>query len=314
MLWLDPSPLPEDVPLLYRRYYTHQAEQSASAVSSGWLVRGYRKVVAAYLYKKYQYGQKPVGIFSSLLPFLLYLLPGRSELVDYNVAYQSFVPGGRILEIGCGSGEMLRYLDRLGWVVEGIDVDPKAVAVARNSGLKVYCGDPLMLSIAGGSYDVVTMGHVIEHVYDPRKLLVECLRLLKPGGTLVIVTPNAQGLGHKLMGRNWLHLDPPRHLHLFNSLTLARLCRDAGFNILASRSTMRDASGILTAWMNLRFSNYHNMERSPSLGHRFVSNLWQFLASGIVKMFTNVGDELVCVAQKPGAHNVSVRNSSLGDG
>jgi SAM-dependent methyltransferase len=79
------------------------------------------------------------------------------------------------------------------------------------------------------TYDAVTMSHVIEHLHDPVSALQEVRRILKPGGTLWIVTPNVESIGHRRFGVNWRGLEPPRHLVLFSGASLAEALDRAGF-------------------------------------------------------------------------------------
>jgi len=74
------------------------------------------------------------------------------------------------------------------------------------------------------------MNHVIEHVHDPEAFIAECHRLLKPGGVLVVVTPNACSYGLEHFGPNWRGLEPPRHLQIMTSSALATLANKCGFS------------------------------------------------------------------------------------
>ena len=107
-----------------------------------------------------------------------------------------------------------------GWLVEGIESDPRAVEVARRTGLDVRQGLFPNPDLDSARFDAVTLNHVLEHLADPIAALREAFRVLKPGGLLSITTPNLSSAGHRRFGRHWLHLDPPRHLSVFDSATL----------------------------------------------------------------------------------------------
>jgi SAM-dependent methyltransferase len=94
-------------------------------------------------------------------------------------------------------------------------------------------------------FDVILMSHVIEHLPDPLDELIECRRILKPSGSIVIATPNARGLGHLAVGRHWLGLDPPRHLQIFTAKALTRLLAMSGFRPLQ----VRTHAGVAASWM-----------------------------------------------------------------
>jgi SAM-dependent methyltransferase len=107
--------------------------------------------------------------------------------------------------------------------------------VATKNGLDVALGSLEQQCYPSEHFDAVTLSHVIEHVPDPVGTLVECARLLKKGGKLVIATPNNASLGHRLFGRNWRGLEPPRHLHIFSPQSLRRTLGMAGFQNITIR-------------------------------------------------------------------------------
>jgi SAM-dependent methyltransferase len=86
---------------------------------------------------------------------------------------------------------------------------------------------------------------VIEHLADPIGELKECRRILKPSGSIVIATPNANGLGHLAARRHWLGLDPPRHLQIFTPNALTRMLATSGFRPVH----VRTHAGVAASWM-----------------------------------------------------------------
>lgn len=136
----------------------------------------------------------------------------------------------RLLDVGCGKGDFMTRMHRRGWLVEGLEVDARAVEYARlTNGLTVHLGSLETIRFPDNSFDVITSNHVIEHVHDPISLIRECLRVLKPAGRLVLATPNIESFGHRIFGRNWSHLDAPRHLQLYSMNTLRECAVRAGF-------------------------------------------------------------------------------------
>ena len=137
---------------------------------------------------------------------------------------------GRVLDVGCGRGLLLREFQRCGWEVQGTEVSHQAANYAREVlGLKVATGDLPNLNLPPNHFDAVTLWHVLEHLPDPRLWLAEVNRILKPGGALFIGVPNFGGWEARLCRDKWFHLDVPRHLTHFtrNSLTVA--LQDSGF-------------------------------------------------------------------------------------
>jgi ubiquinone/menaquinone biosynthesis C-methylase UbiE len=113
-------------------------------------------------------------------------------------------------------------MKKRGWEVYGLDFDPRAAEAARSEGLSVQYGKVECQGYPSEFFDAVTLNHVIEHIPDPCKTLKECLRVLKPGGRLIIVTPNGTSLGHLFFGRHWRGIEAPRHLHIFSFESIKR--------------------------------------------------------------------------------------------
>lgn len=238
LMWLDPMPLATEIGKAYRSYYTHDDTPrpvAAEAENVGRLRRAYRLVKEGYLANRYGYGNGGGGA-PRTLGILLYLLPWRRVQVDLEVRSLGAVPGGRLLDLGCGSGLWLAGMRRLGWQVEGIDFDPAAATAAATRGLHVRCGSLEQQRFADATFNAITMSHVVEHLPNPVKTLTECARILKPGGRLILWTPNTASLGHHLLKQYWRGLEPPRHLHLFSPASVRALLEKAGFPRISVRS------------------------------------------------------------------------------
>ena len=220
--YLDPRPTADTIELAYRSYYTHDAD--AQAPSAG---RIRQALANDYRRARWGYGQGHAIPGGRLIPRLA---PSRGALVDRELRHLPATPGGRLLDVGCGSGAFLGQMQALGWRVHGIDPDPQAVGGARDAGLDVTLGTLADLERGEPApFDAVTLSHVIEHLHDPAEDLRIVHRLLRPGGLLWIATPNLEALGLRRFGRDWLGLDPPRHLVLFTRASLEELLRGSGF-------------------------------------------------------------------------------------
>jgi SAM-dependent methyltransferase len=224
--YLDPRPTPETLELAYRSYYTHGAAGPPPQV--GWVRQG---LAGDYRRARWGYDQGPAIPGGRLIPRVA---SSRGALVAREIRHLPATPGGRLLDVGCGSGAFLAQMAELGWRTEGIDPDPAAVAGAREAGLRVTQGtlEDLDPGEHAGAFDAVTLSHVVEHLHDPAGDLRRINLLLRPGGLLWIATPNLEALGLRRFGRDWLGLDPPRHLVLFTRASLERLVRGAGFEPL----------------------------------------------------------------------------------
>src|SRR6202043_1801368 len=95
-------------------------------------------------------------------------------------------------------------------------------------GLEAHVGTAESMVASGRKFDVVAASHVIEHVSDPVRFLADCAQLLKPGGRVIVRTPNADSIGHSLFGRSWRGLEPPRLLLVFTRPSLIACGGKAG--------------------------------------------------------------------------------------
>lgn len=140
-------------------------------------------------------------------------------------------PGpGRLLDFGCGTGGFLRTMAGRGWQVLGLDSSEVAVeAVRTRYDLPALVGTLPHPELRPGSFDVVTMWHVLEHLHRPLDALREAFRLLVPGGKLVVAAPNLDSLPYRVFGPAWFGLDLPRHLTHFTPPTLTAMLHAAGF-------------------------------------------------------------------------------------
>jgi len=137
---------------------------------------------------------------------------------------------GSVLDIGCGNGSALAKMRELGeWKLSGLELDAGAVQAARARGLDVRQGDVLSSDFEDASFDLIRMGHVIEHVLDPRATVARIYAMLRPGGVFFGETPNTDCADFRLFGRYWGALHVPRHLTFFNRKNLRALLEDAGF-------------------------------------------------------------------------------------
>jgi len=295
VLWLDPMPIEGDIVKSYQGYYTHQ---NSEEYHSGSMVRRmYEHLKELYLAHRYGYGEVN-SFIEAVLARLMYLYPpGRADL-DLKVFFLSARSGARLLEVGCGSGEMLKWLADRGWQVEGLDFDPQAVQNAQAKGLRVHLGSVEQQGFPANSFDAIVMNHVIEHVPNPAALLHECYRILKPGGTLVSVTPNVQSLGHGLFRSSWFHLDPPRHLVLFSPAALRNLSASVFSGSAEIFTTIRRANGPMTASICIRRTGRFLMGGQAPLLFRVWGRCLQFWEWGIKFLRPMVGEEIVLIARK----------------
>jgi 2-polyprenyl-3-methyl-5-hydroxy-6-metoxy-1,4-benzoquinol methylase len=138
---------------------------------------------------------------------------------------------GRILDVGCGRGDLLDLFAERGWEVLGTQLSRTAAEAARRSrGVDVLLGELPELAI-DGRFDVVTFFHVLEHLDRPGEYLRRAYELLQPQGLLVIEVPNCAGVGFRLLERRHFCFDYPNHLLHFTPQSLERLLARSGFRV-----------------------------------------------------------------------------------
>jgi SAM-dependent methyltransferase len=150
-----------------------------------------------------------------------------------------FAPGrrGRMLDVGCAAGFLLEAARARGREVVGVEPSPAMADHARRVlGIEVRGGSILEAGFGAGELDVVAFCDSIEHLPDPVESLREAHRILAPGGSLLVVTPNVASPLARLMGRSWPHFTPREHILYFDPATLARLFAKTGFVVVHRQS------------------------------------------------------------------------------
>jgi SAM-dependent methyltransferase len=230
-IWLDPRPDAVSLARAYDDYYTHDAEVEEipreGASGAAW------SLIHAYLNARFGMHKVPAIQIGAWLFRLVE--PWRLKLDYYgrHLTRKHFPGRGRLLDIGCGNGAFLVRAHDMGWHAEGCEVDPKAVEACRQLGLEVKQGDAFDESYETGSFDMITMSHVIEHVVDQEALLRRIYALLKPGGWFWMALPNPQSMGLRVFGAAWQALHPPYHLSIPSQVVLRRWLNDSKFAEIA---------------------------------------------------------------------------------
>lgn len=287
--YLDPRPTEASIGRAYTAYYTHGEEPPAAP-------GGVRRALQnAYLNARWGYELRPTLPVGRLIGALV---PIRATIANREVRHQRYQPGGRLLDVGAGNGAFVQYARRLGWDAQGIDPDANAVAAARDRGIPLNLGTLADLEdAAAGTYASVTLSHVIEHLHDPERDLRRIHRLLAPNGRVWIATPNLEALGHRLFHRDWVGLDPPRHLVLFTRASLNRLLERTGF---VPDPPPRPAPG---AWAAFSPSGALRDGCSPDDGPRRGRRSLKMratLADRLAYAWPRFADEMVVIARRDG--------------
>ena len=161
----------------------------------------------------------------------------QSRLEEIIGQFASYRQTNRLLDIGCGAGNLLLAAQKSGWNAQGLDVSPNAVKHVRELGFQVFHGELSDAQFPREQFDVITAAELLEHLPDPRAALQEIARLLRPGGMFWTTTPHARGLAARVLGLKWRCISPPEHLQLFSAHGLKSLMVDVGFRDIRLQTT-----------------------------------------------------------------------------
>lgn len=157
-------------------------------------------------------------------------LTAQERLADL----RRFITRGRLLEIGCSTGELLTAASPA-FEATGVEADAQTSARARTRGLHCVTGTLFDAQLPTEHFDAAVLYHVIEHLPSPVTAMRELQRIVKPAGWLVLEAPNIETIWFRLLGPRWRQFIPD-HLYFFSPATLTRLCEEQGFAVRELRS------------------------------------------------------------------------------
>jgi 2-polyprenyl-3-methyl-5-hydroxy-6-metoxy-1,4-benzoquinol methylase len=142
---------------------------------------------------------------------------------------------GMLLDIGTAGGAFLGVATRRGWDVLGCEPNQwMADWGSNNYGINIHPGTIFDLDLPPDDFDVVTLWDVLEHTPNPKAVLKECHRILKPGGILIVNYPDIESFIARLMGRRWVFLLSV-HLYYFGPDTIRKMLKETGFLVRKSK-------------------------------------------------------------------------------
>lgn len=161
----------------------------------------------------------------------------QTRMEEITSEFAAYRQTNRLLDVGCGAGNLLQAARKNGWNAQGVDVAAHSIKHVCELGFEAFHGELQKANFPSQHFDVVTAAEILEHLAEPRLLLEEVARVLRPGGLFWTTTPHARGLSARVLGIKWRCVWPPEHLQLFSVAGLKTMLAAAGFRELRVRTT-----------------------------------------------------------------------------
>lgn len=284
-LYLSPRPTVDTIGSAYSSYYTHSAARTQSFVQS---------IRARLINECWSHwlctDLRPRFHVPTAARWLLN--PLKARLAEpFVLAELLKLPKGRLMDVGCGNGQMIELAKQLGWAATGLESDPVAVRSTRARGLDVIEGSYVRLSEFPQDFDCIICSHVLEHVHYPLDLLRRIAGALKDGGTLLLATPNASSVMRRHFGDDWRGLEAPRHLSIPSMVQLEANLREMGFTV-----RRRNVTRLWTAVESsrIRRRGKHIVARDKAVARELAAR------QKLVSDWGNDFADLVCLKGTPG--------------
>ena len=175
--------------------------------------------------------------------------------------------GKKILDIGCGTGDFLKYMQNKKWEIDGIEKNEGArkIAIKKNN---IKINSDLLSLKEKDKYDVVTMWHVLEHIYYPQSYIKKIYKILKKDGVIIIAVPNCNSYDAKKYKENWVAYDLPIHVSHFRKKDIYNIANKNNLKLKHVEPMFFDAY-------------YISMLSSKKKGENIIKGIWNGFMSNI---------------------------------
>ena len=189
---------------------------------------------------------------------------------------REYVPGGRLLDVGAGSGILMREAAAMGYETEGVEPSRTLGEHAARLGTSIHRG-VLPHPDVRGTFDAITVVDVIEHVPTPVELMKDVASVLSPQGYGIVVTPDIDSLAARMAGHRWWHLRMA-HIGYFNRHNLSLALDRAGLEPVAfGRPGWYFPAGYLLSRLNAYLPNVLKIRHIPQIDVTIPLNLYDSL-------------------------------------
>ena len=195
---------------------------------------------------------------------------------DRNAALSQHKQSGTLLDIGCSSGAFLKSLAGNAWDLYGIEMSEDSAKRAQaRSGAKIFVGDILDAQFSPNMFDVITCFDVLEHLYEPRRIMARVAEWLKPGGIFYVLVPNIDSAEGRVFGSYWHGLELPRHLFHYSPASLKFLAGSAGLREVSIETRRNPAIGTSLRYVWDDIFRLAGIRRVPVAYREEAGPLWR---------------------------------------
>ena len=184
-------------------------------------------------------------------------------------------------------------MKELGWNVQGIEPDPRAVEAAKKRDIPTLNSNIETVDLSPSSYDAIVMHHVIEHLCDPKEILQKLIKSLKPGGLLISISPNPVSLASRIFPEAWYGLaDTPRHLMIPSPQGYREMLASADMDMNLKSTTQ------IAFWL---FRESISISRTGKVGKYkgwALPKLLTIIETLLLLVNPLIGEEVICLATK----------------
>ncbi len=231
------------------------------------------------------------GIFSQLKKIKF-----RKQAQDLS---KFFTKSSKILEIGYGNGELLVALKDLGYDnLYGCDFSSAASEKLSNKGIQVQVANVEKEIPFNKEFDIILLNNVIEHFLDPAAVMKNCYSKLKPGGLLLLFTPNSKAIELSIFGKYWAGLHVPRHIHLFNQQNLQLMSKKSGFSSIKFHADLDPAQWAISIQNYLQDTKLFHTKLENGMSFYMVPLSLMFIPVAILQRLTGNSTGILAVLKK----------------
>jgi SAM-dependent methyltransferase len=196
--------------------------------------------------------------------------------VHRKAALAPYKQSGSILDLGCSSGAFLQSLPAADWQLYGIEMSAESAKEAQQkTGANVFVGEIDQAGFPPASFDVITCFDVLEHLYEPRRVMAKVAEWLKPGGIFYVLVPNIDSAEARIFGTYWHGLELPRHLFHYSPASLTFLAESAGLSQVSLETRRNPAVGTSLRYVWDDVFRAGGIERTPAAYRHEPSLPWR---------------------------------------